>query len=128
MSLQVVTSPGGGLPWGFGALRGPVHDNGAEWVWEVTAPRWRRPTLLRSPAKATGQRPGEDPVQGQRQAGIPERDQPHPRQAPSPGEQANAQRKMWRILCKLRCCPRYAGKPAKAIHVLQVRDQDEKIH
>src|SRR6185437_10588471 len=33
MSLQVVASPGGGLPWGSGALRGPVHDNGAEWVW-----------------------------------------------------------------------------------------------
>jgi hypothetical protein len=36
-----------------------------------------------------------------------------------PGERANAQLKCWRILRKLRCCPRRAGRLAKAIHVLQ---------
>jgi DDE superfamily endonuclease len=36
-----------------------------------------------------------------------------------PGERANAQLKTWRILRKLRCCPRHAGHLAKAIHVLQ---------
>ena len=36
-----------------------------------------------------------------------------------PGERANAQLKSWRILRKLRCCPRRAGQLAKAIHVLQ---------
>lgn len=36
-----------------------------------------------------------------------------------PGERANAQLKTWRVLRKLRCCPRRAGRPAKAIHVLQ---------
>ncbi len=36
-----------------------------------------------------------------------------------PGERANAQLKTWRILRKLRCCPRHAGRLAKAIHVLQ---------
>jgi hypothetical protein len=36
-----------------------------------------------------------------------------------PGERANAQLKPWRILRKLRCCPRRAGQLAKAIHVLQ---------
>lgn len=36
-----------------------------------------------------------------------------------PGERANAQLKTWRILRKLRCCPRSAGRLAKAIHVLR---------
>jgi hypothetical protein len=43
-------------------------------------------------------------------------------QLPSPGERANAQLKTWRILRKLRCCPRKAGQLAKAIHVLQTRE------
>ena len=38
------------------------------------------------------------------------------------GERANAQLKTWRILRKLRCCPWRAGKLAKAIHVLQLRE------
>src|SRR3954469_9188247 len=36
-----------------------------------------------------------------------------------PGERAHAQLKTWHILRKLRCCPRRAGRLAKAIHVLQ---------
>ena len=40
----------------------------------------------------------------------------------APGERANAQLKTWRILRKLRCCPWRAGKLAKAIHVLQLRE------
>ena len=40
----------------------------------------------------------------------------------APGERANAQLKSWRILRKLRCCPWRAGKLAKAIHVLQLRE------
>ena len=36
-----------------------------------------------------------------------------------PSERANAQLKSWRVLRKLRCCPRRAGRLAKAIHVLQ---------
>ncbi|GLZ15885.1 hypothetical protein Acsp04_61200 [Actinomadura sp. NBRC 104425] len=36
-----------------------------------------------------------------------------------PGERAIAQLKTWHILRKLRCCPHKAGRPAKAIHVLQ---------
>jgi hypothetical protein len=40
----------------------------------------------------------------------------------APGERANAQLKAWRILRKLRCCPWRAGKLAKAIHVLQLRE------
>ena len=43
-------------------------------------------------------------------------------QLPGPGEPANAQLKTWRILRKLRCCPRKAGQLAKAIHVLQTRE------
>ena len=40
----------------------------------------------------------------------------------APGERANAQLKTWKILIKLRCCPRRAGQLAKAIHVLQLRE------
>jgi hypothetical protein len=45
-----------------------------------------------------------------------------------PCERANAQLKAWNILRKLRCCPRRAGRLAKAIHVLQNYEvpQDEK--
>ncbi len=39
-----------------------------------------------------------------------------------PGERANAQLKNWRILQKLRCCPKRAGQLVKAIHVLQTRE------
>ncbi|MFD0854563.1 transposase family protein, partial [Actinomadura adrarensis] len=39
-----------------------------------------------------------------------------------PGERANSQPKTWRILHKLRCCPFRAGRIAKAIHVLQLRE------
>ena len=39
-----------------------------------------------------------------------------------PGERANAQLKVWKILTKLRCCPWRTGKLAKAIHVLQLRE------
>jgi len=42
----------------------------------------------------------------------------------SPGERANAQLKTWRILRKLRCCPWKAGQLAKAIHVLQARENE----
>jgi len=39
-----------------------------------------------------------------------------------PGERANAQLKGWRLLRKLRCCPKRAGQLVKAIHVLQARE------
>ena len=40
----------------------------------------------------------------------------------APGERANVQLKTWKILWKLRCRPWKAGKLAKAIHVLQIRE------
>ena len=42
----------------------------------------------------------------------------------APGEQATAQLKTRRILCKLRCCPWRAGQLARAIHVLQTRESE----
>jgi hypothetical protein len=38
------------------------------------------------------------------------------------GERANAQLKAWKTLARLRCCPWRAGKLAKAIHALQLRE------
>ena len=40
----------------------------------------------------------------------------------APDERANAQLKTWNILDKLRCCPWKAGRLAKAIYALQLRD------
>jgi hypothetical protein len=39
-----------------------------------------------------------------------------------PGERANAVLKNWRILRKLRCCPRLAGQLVKAVLALQLRE------
>ena len=48
-----------------------------------------------------------------------------------PAHRANAptrQLKTWRVLRKLRCCPRKAGHLAKAIHIFKTaRSQDEKV-
>ena len=40
----------------------------------------------------------------------------------APEERANAQLKAWKILTRLRCCPRRAGQIAKAILVLQAHE------
>ena len=40
----------------------------------------------------------------------------------APGERANAQLKTWKILQKVRCCPWKAGRLAKAVHALQIRE------
>ncbi len=59
----------------------------------------------------SGQHLGKGPVQGQNK--------------PEPQKEANgvgAQLKTWKVLANLRCCPWRAGKLAKAIHVLQLRE------
>jgi hypothetical protein len=68
--------------------------------------------LPRSRRKPHGHRPREP----QRQA-----NRAHTRLRAS-GERANTQLKTWKILAKLRCCPWRAGQPARAIHVLRLRE------
>ena len=122
MNLQVIASPDGDILWVSGALPGSVHDKKAEWIWGV----------LDELEKAGLVTLADRGYQGSTWAKIPYRgkNKPEPQKEANrahaklraPGERANAQLKAWRILRKLRCCPWRAGKLAKAIHVLQLRE------
>ena len=122
MNLQVIARPGGDIVWVSGALPGSVHDKKAEWIWGVL-------DELESQGLVTLADKG---YQGSTWAKVPYRgrNKPEPQKEANrahaklraPGERANAQLKAWRILRKLRCCPWRAGKLAKAIHVLQLRE------
>jgi len=122
MNLQVIARPGGDIVWVSGALPGSVHDKKAEWIWGVL-------DELESQGLVTLADKG---YQGSTWAKVPYRgrNKPEPQKEANrahaklraPGERANAQLKTWRILRKLRCCPWRAGKLAKAIHVLQLRE------
>jgi hypothetical protein len=122
MNLQVIASPAGDLLWVSGSLPGSVHDKRVEWVWGVL-------DELEAAGLVTLADKG---YRGSTWAKIPYRgkDKPEPQEEANrahaklraPGERANAQLKTWKILAKLRCCPRRAGQLAKAIHVLQTRE------
>jgi hypothetical protein len=121
-NLQVIASPHGDILWVSGALPGSVHDKKAEWVWGVLA-ELEKAGLITLADKG---------YQGSTRAKIPYRgkNKPEPQKEANrahaklraPGERANAQLKTWKVLRKLRCRPWRAGKLAKAIHVLQLRE------
>jgi hypothetical protein len=102
MNLQVIASPGGDILWVSGALPGSVHDKKAEWVWGV----------LDELEKAGLVTLADKGYQGSTWAKVPYKGRNKP----------ESQLKVWKILTKLRCCPWRAGKIAKAIHVLQLRE------
>jgi hypothetical protein len=122
MNLQVIASPCGEILRVSGALPGSVHDKRAEWVWGVL-------DELEAAGLVTLAGKG---YQGSTWAKVPYKgkNKPEPQKEANrahaklraPGERANAQLKTWEILSKLRCCPWRAGKLAKAIHVLQLRE------
>jgi len=122
MNLQVIASPDGDVLWVSGALPGSVHDKKAEWIWGVLAELEAAGLVTLADKGYQGTTWAKVPYKGK---GKPESqkiaNRAHARLR-GPGERANAQLKTWRILRKLRCCPRYAGKLAKAIHVLQLRE------
>ena len=121
MNLQVIASPDGGILWVSGALPGSVHDKKAEWVWGVLG-ELEKPPGHPGRQGLSGQHLGEDPVPGRNKPGpLKEANRAHAKLR-APGERANAQLKSWKILSKLRCCPWRAGKLAKAIHALQLRE------
>jgi hypothetical protein len=105
MNLQVIASPAGDILWVSGALPGSVHDKKAEWIWG-----YQGSTRAKVPYK------GRNKPEAQKDA-----NRAHAKLR-APGERANAQLKVWTILTKLRCRPWRAGKLAKAIHVLQLRE------
>ena len=122
INLQVIASPDGGILWVSGVLPGSVHDKKAEWIWGVLDELEKACVVTladkgyqgSSWAKKT--RSGkENKPESQKEA-----NRAHAKLR-APGE-GNAQLKTWKILTKLRCCPWRAGKLAKAIHVLQLRE------
>ncbi|SPT60684.1 Transposase and inactivated derivatives [Actinomadura madurae] len=123
MNLQVIAAPDGALVWVSGPLRGSVHDLAAARIRGVI--RALAATGLLVLADKAYQGAGAHiltPYKG--------RDKPEPQKDANrahaklrgPGERANAQLKSWRILRQLRCCPHRAGRLAKAIHTLQLRE------
>jgi hypothetical protein len=122
MNLQVIASPGGEILWVSGALPGSVHDKKAEWVRGVLDELEAAGLIVLA----------DKGYQGAAYAKVPYKDKNKPQSQKdanrahaklrAPGERANAQLKSWKILRKLRCCPWKAGKIAKAIHVLQMRE------
>jgi hypothetical protein len=122
MNLQVIASPHGEVLWVSGALPGHVHDKKAEWIWGVTDELERQGVVTLADKGYQGSAWAKVPCKG--------KNKPEPQKEANRahaklralGERANAQLKTWKILAKLRCCPWRAGKIAKAIHVLQLRE------
>ncbi|XRQ10198.1 transposase family protein [Actinomadura welshii] len=122
MNLQVIATPDGDIVWVSGALPGATHDLKAARVWGIL--RHLRATGLITLADKGYH--GADELftsyKGKdKPASHKDANRAHARLR-GPGERANAQLKTWAILHKLRCCPHKAGQLAKAIHVLQHRE------
>jgi DDE superfamily endonuclease/Helix-turn-helix of DDE superfamily endonuclease len=122
MNLQVIASPDGEVLWVSGALPGSVHDKRAEWIWGVLAELETQGVLVLADKGYQGSTWAKVPYKGKNKpAQQKEANRAHAKLR-APGERANAQLKSWKILANLRCCPWRAGKLAKAIHVLQLRE------
>ena len=122
MNLQVIASPDGEILWVSGALPGSVHDKKAEWIWGVLDELERQGLVVLADKGYQGSTWAKVPYKGKNKPEPQkEANRAHARLR-APGERANAQLKTWKILSKLRCCPWRAGKLAKAIHVLQLRE------
>jgi DDE superfamily endonuclease/Helix-turn-helix of DDE superfamily endonuclease len=123
MNLQVISSPGGEIPWVSGALPGAVHDLTAARIWGIVRELAAAGLIVLADKGYIGagchvltpyrgrNKPTSQKTANRAHAALR-----------APGERANAQLKTWRILRKLRCCPWRAGQLAKAIHVLQTRE------
>ena len=126
MNLQVISSPDGELLWVSGDLPGSTHDTAAARIWQVLSALEKAGLIALGDKGYQGFDPtgktvitpykGQDKPESQKDA-----NRAHARLR-GPGERANAQLKTWRILRKIRCCPRRTGRIAKAIHVLQDRE------
>jgi DDE superfamily endonuclease/Helix-turn-helix of DDE superfamily endonuclease len=122
MNLQVIASPDGQILWVSGALPGSVHDKKAEWIWGVLAELERQGLVVLADKGYQGSTWAKIPYKGKNRPESQKAANRAHAALRAPGERANAQLKNWHILRKLRCCPWRAGKLAKAIHVLQLRE------
>ena len=122
MNLQVIASPDGDVLWVSEALPGSVHDKKAKWVWGVLDELEKAGLVTLADKGYQGSTWARVPYKGKNKPEPQkEANRAHAKLRAS-GERANAQLKTWRILRKLRCCPWRAGKLAKAIHALQLRE------
>jgi len=122
MNLQVIASPSGDILWVSGALPGSVHDKKAEWVWGVLDELEDAGLVTLADKGYQGSTHAKLPYRGKNKPESQKEANRAHAKLRAPGERANAQLKVWKILTKLRCCPWRAGKLAKAIHVLQLRE------
>src|SRR6516162_334008 len=122
MNLQVIASPGGDILWVSGTLPGSVHDKKAEWIWGVLAELEAAGLVTLADKGYQGSTWAKVPYKGKNKPESQKEANRAHAKLRGPGERANAQLKTWDILDKLRCCPSRAGKIAKAIHALQLRE------
>ena len=122
MNLQVIASPDGDILWVSGALPGSVHDKKAEWIWGVLAELEAAGLVTLADKGYQGSAYAKIPYKGKNKPQSQKDANKAHAKLRAPGERANAQLKAWKILGKLRCCPWRAGKLAKAIAVLQLRE------
>jgi hypothetical protein len=123
VNVQVIASPDGTILWVSGDLPGATHDTAAARIWNILAALRDAGLIALGDKGYHGYDPtGEHVITPYKGRNKPESqtdaNRAHARLR-GPGERANAQLKTWRILRKLRSCPRRAGRLTKAIHVLQ---------
>jgi hypothetical protein len=122
MNLQVIASPDGDILWVSGTLPGSVHDTKAQWIWGVLEELEAASLVTLADKGYQGSAWAKTPYKGKNKPESQKEANRAHAKLRAPGERANAQLKTWKILSKLRCCPWRAGKLAKAIHVLQLRE------
>jgi hypothetical protein len=123
MNIQVLAAPDGTPLWTSGSLPGSVHDLKAARIWGIIRGLEAAELIALADKAYVGAGhhvlvpyKGKGKPQSQKTANSAHA------QLRGPGERANAVLKTWRILRKLRCCPRRAGQLVKAILVLQLRE------
>ena len=125
MNLQVISTPDGDIVWVSGPLPGATHDLSAARIWGILRELAAAGLIVLADKGYHGAgQPLLTPYKGR---GKPESQKDANRahaRLRGVGERANAQLKTWRILRELRCCPWRAGHLAKAIHVLQARENE----
>lgn len=123
MNIQILAAPDGTLVWTSGSLPGSVHDLKAARIWGIIRRLHAAGVVaLADKAYIGAGEPVRVPYRGRgKPVGQKVANSAHAKLR-APGERANAQLKSWRILRKLRCCPKRAGQIVKAIHVLHARE------
>jgi hypothetical protein len=119
MNLQVISGPAGQLLWVSGALPGSVHDMKAAWIWGIEDELAAAGLPALADKGYQGAAHAKTPYKGKNKPESQKDANRAHAKLRAPGERANAQLKAWKILTRLRCCPRRAGQIAKAILVLQ---------